>query len=61
LVKLSNVAAGHRLLERDVDGVVDALEPNGYVWNECHFGAQLGANLPLVDVICEAVRDEVVC
>lgn len=60
LVDLTNVTRGHALLEGDRDGVVDTTEPNGDVGNEGNLSAELAADLTLVNVASQAVRDEVV-
>lgn len=59
LVDLANVARRHGLVERDRDGVVNAAEPDGNVRDEGHLGAELGADLALVDVARQAVRNDV--
>lgn len=60
LVEVADVARGEWFRKRDVDGVVDALEPGGHVRDECHFRTQLRRDFPFVDVVCQAVGDDVV-
>lgn len=39
---------------------MNTLEPNGNVRNESNAGVKLGADLALVDMVSQAVRDDVV-
>lgn len=59
LVQVADISARHGLLQGQADGVVDTLEPDGNVGDECNFNAKLAADLTLVDVICQAVGDDV--
>jgi len=60
LVQVPDVARRERLAQRDRDRVVDPLEPRRHVRDERHLDAQLAADLALVDVVRQAVRDDVV-
>lgn len=60
LVEVADIARGHLLLQGNADAVGDTLEPNRDVGNESNAGAQLRADLPLVDVVCQAVGNDVV-
>lgn len=60
LVDVADVAGGHLLVQGNADGVGDTLEPDCDVGDERNAGAQLGADLTLVDVVSQAVGDEVV-
>ena len=60
LVELADVAGRHLVGQGDGDGVVDAGEPDGDVGDESHIGAELVGDLALVNVVGQAVGDEVV-
>ena len=60
LKDIPDVAGRDLLGERDGDGMVDALEPGCDVRDESYLPTQLRRHLPLVDVVCQAVRDDVV-
>lgn len=60
LVEVADVARGEWGGEGDVDGVVDSLEPGGYVRDERHLRAQLRRDFSLMDMIRQAVGDDVV-
>jgi len=60
VVEVADVARGERLGERDADRVMDPLEPRGDMRDKRHLCTQLRRYLPFMDVICQAVRDDVV-
>lgn len=60
LVEVADVARGEWFRKRDVDGVVDPLEPGGHVRDECHLRTQLRRDFPFVDMVGQAVGDDVV-
>lgn len=60
LIQLTDITTSHGFCKWNVDGVMDALEPDSYVGDERHLRAQLRAYLPLVDVVCQTVRDDVI-
>lgn len=39
---------------------MDALEPGGYVRDECHVRPQLRGDLPFMNMVCQAVGDDIV-
>ena len=42
------------------DTYVNALKPHGDVWDECNISPQLRGDFPLMDVIRQAVGDDVI-
>lgn len=60
LVQVADVARDEGLGERDVDRMMDALEPRGHVRDEGHLGAQLRGDFSFVDMVCQAVGDDIV-
>lgn len=60
LVEVADVPGGHLLGEGNADGVVDTLEPDSHVGDEGNAGAELGADLTLVDMVRQTVGDDVV-
>ena len=60
LVDLSNVSRSHRLVQGNINRVVNTLEPDSDVWYEADRSAKLVADLALVDVVSQAVRNQVV-
>ena len=57
---LQHMSASEHEKYRTVVSYVDTLEPNRYVRNKGHIRPELGGDLPFVDVIREAVGDDVV-
>lgn len=60
LVEIADVARGERGGEGNVDGVMDSLEPGGHVRDEGHSRPQLRGDLPFVDMVCQAVGNDVI-
>src|SRR5687768_1579502 len=60
LIQLSDISACHTFFQRYRDCVVNTLEPNSYMRNECNFSAKSVADFTLVDVVGQTVRNDVV-
>ena len=51
LVYLADIARAHCLFERDVDGMMNALEPHSNMRHKSNIDAQLRANFSFVDAV----------
>src|SRR5271156_4815861 len=60
LVQRTNITRCHLLLQGNVDGMVDALEPHGNMRDKSNINTQLGRNFFLVNMVSQTVRDEIV-